>query len=223
MYSKHRRKIATLWKRSTPLQRRAFARTWIGHAAHSWWSARLGRETPCWIDGLPRVPQNRSQLASYLKRETEKRRAIAAVLAWGGMRPANAFNSADEFDRCLALVRSFRGTRRNCYRKFRRAQIQGLGPAFGTKLIRYLRPKASDHGFIMDQWLAKSVNLVDSRAKIRMDGEYVSPRNTERDYVRFCKCIEALAEELEASAIELEEFMFASPKWRAYVERAHRC
>lgn len=53
-------------------------------------------------------------------------------------------------------------------------RLPGLGPAFFTKLIFFMLP--AGNGYVMDQWLAKSVNLLRGERVVQMVGDNVSSR-----------------------------------------------
>jgi hypothetical protein len=96
-----------------------------------------------------------------------------------------------------------------------------MGPAYFTKLIFFLRPDLN--GYIMDQWLARSINLLFPQAgPIRLSNTVVTDRNTADDYERFCSHVEHVARELGITPAEAEERMFSNGgrskgRWRQYV------
>jgi hypothetical protein len=99
-------------------------------------------------------------------------------------------------------------------------RLPGLGPAFSTKLIFFMR--AIEDGYVMDQWLAKSVNLLVGEKVVEMAGEAVSPKNTPENYENFCLAIDCLSETLGISPDATEQALFSiggkkPGKWREYV------
>jgi hypothetical protein len=73
-------------------------------------------------------------------------------------------------------------------------KLPGLGPAFFTKLIFFCLPPHK--GYIMDQWTAKSVNLLTGKNIVSFSDGYVSEKNTICNYECFCEVIEQLGQRL---------------------------
>jgi hypothetical protein len=121
-----------------------------------------------------------------------------------------------------------------------------MGPAYYTKLIYFLMPRdsACPVGYIMDQWLGCSVNLLCHQEVVRMDTmviwtaqkrgtarssvrratSRVSPLHTSEHYERFCQAVELLAERMgvgwtpDAAELALMSSGGHSPApWRSYV------
>lgn len=146
-----------------------------------------------------------------------------AILWWGGMDRRNALRLADqERDREAKglepkvsdiVKRLRRGSLRRdaAYDELRELnKSNGLGPAFFTKLI-YFAGKAHD-GYIMDQWVARSVNFLFNEQIVKMNGNTVASSNTSKTYEKFCKKIKWLADDSEISPEQAEMRLF-SPTW----------
>ncbi len=137
-------------------------------------------------------------------------------------------------------------SRFDAYHAFHELHLQdklaGMGPAYYTKLIFFLEPTHS--GYIMDQWTARSMNLLrnEDASKIRLlpvfkgrpAGDaahglnyYVDPkRNSVNIYKAFCDDLEQLANELGIPASSTEVLLFSNgdkgkkkdrSRWREYV------
>jgi hypothetical protein len=86
------------------------------------------------------------------------------ILSWGGMRRDHGRNLLQNSDRLIELIHNLRSNsyqnRTEAFEDFhdsrKKRQIGGLGIGYYTKLISFLAPGLK--GYIMDQWVAKSVN-----------------------------------------------------------------
>ena len=89
--------------------------------------------------------------------------------------------------------------------------MKGVGPAFYTKLIYFL----GDHeGLIMDQWTAKSVNMLCNDKIVKLDSSgYVSKRNKETTYIKFIEILKKLQIELAMDSLsEIEALIFSTSR-----------
>jgi hypothetical protein len=177
-----------------------------------------------------------------------------AILAWGGMHGSNRTHlfkcSVERWLDVAERVRAGRLTREAAFDAF--AQLNhdrfliGMGPAYYTKLIYFLMPRggAKPIGYIMDQWLGCSVNLICAQEVVRMEtnvtwtstgrgknklavrkvSSRVSPLNTGEHYDRFCRTVESVAERMgrewspDAAELALMSRGGSRPApWRKYV------
>lgn len=181
-----------------------------------------------------------------------------AILAWGGMHRSNRTHL---FNRPIGpwldvaeSVRAGQHTREAAFNGFAALNhdrsLVGMGPAYYTKLIYFLMPRHSPKpvGYIMDQWLGCSVNLICGQEVVRMDNSVtwtyagrgqriqaarkassrVSPFNTGEEYDRFCRAVELVAERMgpdwspDAAELALMSRGGGRPEaWREYVVK-HR-
>jgi len=155
------------------------------------------------------------------------------VLAWGGMRRSNARLALISMDLWLPIVGEMRaGTlkRKAAFRRFHDLRVsgalKGMGAAYYTKLIFFLMSEKNKRGYIMDQWIARSINVLYDTDFIKMNGSgdalHVNDYNNASVYKEFCKILESLAEKLELSPIDAEEKIFSwggtvKGSWRQYV------
>lgn len=138
------------------------------------------------------------------------------VMAWGaqGAGPggkkavASSWQARESIAAILNKIRNSSLTRAQAYNLFLENKIPGLGPAYFTKLI-YFFLKNQPIGYIMDQWTAKSVNLLTGCNVVLMGGNSPSNRNKAENYELFCEVIDSLAKKLECSGDELEERLFS--------------
>lgn len=154
---------------------------------------------------------------------------LLVVLSWGGMDRKHAKSLLNNPDPVLEIVRRLRSkkfeSRKEAFDYIQDKRKQGLLPGMGigyfTKLICFLQPSLK--GYIMDQWLAKSVNLLLGSPLIHIASKtWVSDQNTPAIYEDFCTYIDGLASEIGKSGFETEEFLFSiggrkKGMWRGYV------
>ena len=166
-----------------------------------------------------------------------------AILCWGGMRRNHARplqhpgqrSNLQALEEIINDLRHVRLNRMDAYSVFsstiKDRGIKGLGPAFFTKLIFFASPRHD--GYIMDQWTARSINLLCRDPFIKItSGGWVKPNNTPEIYERFCQAVELLAgpcdtdNERAAAFEKIEMCLFGTGgrpgkacKWRKYVRR----
>lgn len=219
--SAHLNTLRALWHSKSEAQREAMYCEWRPKMSISAWADRVfGSERPDYLAALTKDRPNRFELRQLLEGMSACSQ-IVTVFAWGGMRICNGRSAKNYLKSFCVAVEERPATRIEWYEKLRAVDARGVGPAFYTKLIRFLRKGASDEGYIMDQWLARSANLL-SGDFIQMHGcgkKYVHRKNSAYTYGRFCDVIERTAMHVDAPAGQIEEFMFASPEWRNHVKK----
>lgn len=221
--NQHIVELTKMWLGVDAEARERLALCWKGKRARSWVRSVYEDDFPDWAKSLPDDRQDRRQLEDYIASEHHNHRRVAAVLAWGGMFTKNGRLLRPHFDRCAQTVAELSGSRVDWYQALSAMEAPGLGPAYFTKLIRYLRSGgAGDVGFIMDQWLARSINLIFEAEPegILMHGQgkkYVDRANAAATYGWFCARVEEVAAELNATPELTELFLFASREWRQYL------
>ena len=167
----------------------------------------------------------------------------ASVLAWGGMNRMHGsrlFKCKSDWISLSEKIRSGAVSRSEAYDEFaglrNSGQLSGMGPAYFTKLIFFLMPESTMRGYIMDQWTARSVNLLSGknlvrtkRYEVQVNGrlrtfETVSDQNTSRDYENFCVYLEELSQHsaINVPPEDLEQCLFSNGRgkgrWRTYVK-----
>ncbi|MDL5049153.1 hypothetical protein QQ054_24370 [Oscillatoria amoena NRMC-F 0135] len=154
--------------------------------------------------------------------------AYICVMAWGGQgggkNSRNAKTACESIQRnsgALEKLRQGLNSRSESYELFTdKNQIKGLGPAFFTKLLYFFHP--SPTFYIMDQWTAKSVNLLTKKEVVKIDNESVSKKNTGKNYDNFCQRIDSLAQIAGCTGEQIEERLFSRGgtwpwPWRKYL------
>jgi len=170
-----------------------------------------------------------------------------SILAWGNMHGRHRDDLIKQKDRgwleLASAVRSGKHTRQSAYDAFsrlrREKKLSGVGPAYFTKLIYFLMPRHTNNpvGYIMDQWVACSINLIAEHQIVLMDANYrwrrvlkklalkaeniVSDLNDGAVYEQYCQKIETLAARIGKEPDEAELLLMSEGRgdgaWRTYV------
>ncbi len=163
-----------------------------------------------------------------------------AIVAWGGMNrehALSAFTRWSEWEPIATKIRAGELNRREAYEAFydlrKTKKLKGLGPAYFTKIIYFLS-KPVCRGYILDQWTARSTNLLHhtkvillnkSVSKTQKTSYFVSDKNLPETYENFCLFIELLAKSYQTTPDLIEMSLFSNGKskgkdrgeWRTYV------
>lgn len=159
-----------------------------------------------------------------------------SILAWGGMNrkhASQAFSSWSEWEPIASKIRNGELNRREAYNSFielrKLKKLKGLGPAYFTKIIYFLS-KPESRGYIMDQWTARSSNLLLNAKLIELTkaivksnkvSYFVSDKNSAEAYEKFCLFIEQLAQVHQTTPDLIEMSLFSQGYgigiWRNYV------
>ena len=154
---------------------------------------------------------------------------VLFILAWGGMYLHNASYALKSYQNCWkkivddmlekSLCRDEAYKRFHCLAKDKK--LTHMGPAYFTKLIFFLESK--HNGYIMDQWTARSMNLLRKSNKYKIHLIYTTKRksdglryfhvdptnNNSCIYRAFCEDLEHLAEYLNIDSEETEKLIFS--------------
>lgn len=154
--------------------------------------------------------------------------AYIHAMAWGGQgsgpggrgHVANAWTARTKIKALLTELRGGALTRSAAYELFVNTPVPGLGPSFFTKLLYFFSPLPNC--YIMDQWTAKSVNLLTGIQVVRLAGHAPSNQNRGLNYQAFCEHVDSMAQLLGCSGEVAEERLFSlggrSPwPWRVHV------
>lgn len=201
------------------------------------------------LNKLPNEKVKRCDVFEFVKCEdTNALTKILIVLAWGGMRLEHATMALRSYqDYWKKIVNDMLNENLSsvkAYEKFHclvnsgePKKLKGMGPAYFTKLIYFLQPKHD--GYIMDQWTARSMNLLRKGnyceihlipGNRRKDDKglrsfYVDPKkNDASTYEDFCEDLECLANRLGMTTTDLEVAIFSNGgaldrmgRWRYFV------
>jgi hypothetical protein len=212
--------------------------TWSGQKLRSYAESVLGESHRHDASNLINEVSNRRYLFTLTEDRTVSTKiCCAAIFGWGGMRRNNARDCFAVDQLWMPIVEDMRLnklSRVDAYCLFRSLRLDkrlpGLGPAFFTKLIYFFGKNSISRGYIMDQWTARSANLLLGRQLIHLvkhkDVAWVSDLNSENVYEEFCQFIEFLSGELSVGPDAAEEIIFSSGNtgkkqtrggWREYV------
>ncbi|MEY4327280.1 MAG: hypothetical protein RIS24_3451 [Verrucomicrobiota bacterium] len=200
----------------------------------------VGIAPSAWVEGLQligvpdadQLPQSALDRAAVRQicRDTNKPVLFgyACGMAWGGQglgptRPhaQSAWAAHADLKPILELLRTQPLNRVQAYELFLNgARIPGLGPSFWTKLLFFFAERADL--YVMDQWVAKSVNLLVGRPLVPLVGG-CPPRDTPSAvYNTYCEEIDHIANHLGLSGSQAEEKMMSHGghkpgAWRSHV------
>jgi hypothetical protein len=226
-----------------------------GRSPERWFQDVDRKKLSVKVGSLPSSTNRLALLAMAADRGIGTVELCISILAWGGMHGKNRdrlfVRPLDPWISLADRIRNDELSRSESYDAFARLRshsddaLAGMGPAYFTKLIYFLAPAASSRaakGYIMDQWLGCSVNLLAGRQLVKLDqhltwqvkqgqpvqraDSFVSDLNTGRDYETFCQSVEALSAEMGTPwTPELTERALIADggrtphSWRAYVVR----
>lgn len=169
---------------------------------------------------------DRIELRQLCTNGSDRLFCFCAIMAWG-MRKSY-FRKWKDFDAALKdghLVSKLQAiekapSRREAFELLTGTnRIPGLGIAFFTKLIFFFRRD----GYILDQWTAKSADLMARELELPVKGYGPSALATGQHYENFCLLVEELASEMGGpwTPSDVEVAMFGGRRdksaWRQYV------
>ena len=172
---------------------------------------------------------NRYELFEYCQNPNiANLNVLVAILSWGGMKSNHGRLLFNNPTLVLDLVNNLRNgiypTRQIAYAAFQYYRNNGLLPGLGigyfTKLICFLDHRLN--GYIMDQWAAKSINLLNGNIVNITGNIWVNDNNNSDIYEIFCIHIDNLAQHLNCTGFEAERKIFShggryKGQWRIYL------
>jgi len=200
---------------------------YVGNNSLKWGNYILGNTET--IDPYLDRRLNRYELFDYCQNlNNDNINVLIAILSWGGMNRRYGLLLFNNLNHILPIIENLRGNqygnRITAFESFQNLRTQGLLPGLGigyfTKLICFLAPNLN--GYIMDQWVSKSVNLLtDERIVTIQNGGWVNDENNSTIYETFCNVIDELAELLNCEGYEAEKRIFSVGRgqglWRNYL------
>ena len=178
---------------------------------------------------LPPKKMTRDDIVAFCKSTTNLLDKFVVIMAWGGSRIDHmqmlikAHVEVAEFMTAIQKSKS-RIEAFSIYQDFRtKGKLRGLGISFATKVIYFLM-HAKPHGYILDQWTAKSMTLLSPAKCIPISSAGLPlPTITPLDYEDFCKFIESLAKSLGCTPDEAETHIFSEGRgkgvWREHLKK----
>lgn len=208
---------------------------WPGKAPATW-AANLQLDDIPNQAQLPAVPLTREELRKIcLDEDKDPLFGYICTMAWGGQNGGprgkrnvhDAWAERDTIRNILDTLREGGLNRNAAYQLFCDNPVTGLGPSFFTKLLFFFSPEPNF--YIMDQWTAKSVNLLTGKQIVKIYGTgRTSPTrsNVPENYEVFCAVIDALGRHTNFTGDKVEEKLFSRGRtrgtnnigrWREYV------
>jgi hypothetical protein len=173
-----------------------------------------------------RFTRNDFNNAEIMNKLSDREIAIA-ILSWGAMRydHGKRLFENESFIDVISKMKAGNLNRKEAYNAFfelkAKGEINGMGPAYYTKLICFTNRNLG--GYIMDQWTAKSINLLTGSNLIKLTSVgMVSDQNSAEVYETFCNHIELLSDQTRLSPLDTEEALFSyggrrKGSWRKFV------
>lgn len=207
---------------------------WVGTPANKWFESL---KTSWQIESLPTSSLNRNgllalvadtkQSSNFSKDQIQK--LIISIFSWGGMSRTRTTGqlAMDSMEAYVEICRSLLlgSDPLEAYQSFYNKQIagsmRGVGPAYYTKLIFFL---GDQKGLIMDQWTARSMNILLKEPIIKLEGGYkgrfaVSKFNSQIVYKKYLEALNELTKELGISdASKTEELIFSCSHEQAKIK-----
>jgi 8-oxoguanine DNA glycosylase-like protein len=195
------------------------------------WAKRVAGDVPD-FDSLPSHALDRKEVRAIC---TDRSRSVlfgyVCAMAWGGQGGGVTQRSAKQawhgrvrLEQHLKQLRKGGFTRNAAYDLFcGGGEIRGLGPSFFTKLLYFFSPEPSF--YIMDQWTAKSINLLTGKRIVKLLDTSPTRENTGGEYNSFCEEVDAIAALIGCTGCEAEERLFSRGgrkpgAWRKHVAEA---
>lgn len=198
---------------------------YLGNNSLKWATFVLGSNTE--INENLDIRFDRYELFDYCKNNSDLN-VLISILSWGGMRRDHGKRLFDNLEHIIPIVDNLRKgvykTRKEAFEVFQKKRSEGLLPGLGigyfTKLICFLAPELK--GYIMDQWVGKSINLITGQNIVSLtSNSWVNDKNDSNSYELFCSKIDELAVELGCDGIEAEKQIFSvgngKGAWRKYL------
>jgi hypothetical protein len=182
---------------------------------------------------------DRKTLRAYCRQnDVSDLETFVAVMAWGGMSVRNGRLALRAPRTILELVGQIRYSvldRADDYERFYRARregsMNGIGPAYYTKLLFFIRP--DQDSYILDQWTARSIHVLTGScefprvARLPRNQARVPDTITPQDYEKYCRIVDVIAGHagpMRWTGADVEERLFSeggrAPKpWREHVKK----
>lgn len=195
------------------------------------WVETLGKGK-CNLNKLPEKTETRSEIKELVGKslnEDEYKRIYISIMAWGNQGRGHQTRAWENWSKIYKCIQDAQKTkeRKDAYEIFKKAKIPGLGASYFTKLLFFLAD-TSKSCYIMDQWTAKSINVLFGMDKkiISLDRGGIPAITTDgKKYEQFCQCVDKLASKMKISEESVEIALFSKggrgkekQAWRAYVE-----
>lgn len=211
------------------------AGSWQGRVAGKW-ASDIGHDLKITKSEILEAPLSRIALSNICQDANVSTLDLCVIIfAWGGMRVDHGRRilQETEWQQVSETLRDGSLDHQDAYSQFhsltQAKKMKGCGPAYYTKLLMFLPPNGK-RGIIMDQWTARSVNLLTGKEVVRMARNYgptktyrVAKENDASVYQEFCRLVAELAKVLNCSIEETELRLFSEGRgkgrWRNYLKK----
>lgn len=208
--------------------------SWKGRVAGKW-ASDVGHDLKIAKREILEMPLSRPALSSICRDANVSTLDLCVIIfAWGGMRVDHGRRilSETEWQKVSEDLRGGALDHHDAYSLFhaltQARKMKGCGPAYYTKLLMFLPPNGK-RGIIMDQWTARSVNLLAEKEIVRLARNHgptmsyrVAKENDVAVYKEFCRVVVELARVLNCSIDEAELRLFSEGRgkgqWRNYLK-----
>lgn len=211
---------------------------WAGLSPASWASWLVEKNSTCVRSlNLAKLPNSVTRADLYrlaADNDVSDLEFVVMILAWGGMNRRSALSALAHWESWSSVVGQLRRGEIDpfsAYEHFRNLRIdgklKGMGPAYYTKIIFFCHPQ--HNGYIMDQWTARSINLLTASSLVLVTAQgpnlrtkLVNDKNSFEDYKSFCFALDEITVCAGLCDSKLtEERLFSAGRgkgsWRSYV------
>jgi hypothetical protein len=184
---------------------------------------------------LTKQKLNRDNLISYVNNSDYSfEEKLISIFAWGGMRKENTivfFGHYIKYGGELEdILTDNKKSRQQKFEEISSLKLKNCKPAYFTKLMFFFSTNQEKPSYILDQWIAKSINLLLDKNLIKLDKQGYVKNNESSIYEYYCSFIEFLFIELKKEmdikkTFKIEEFLFdvggkenKKGEWRKYLD-----
>lgn len=189
------------WNAFVEMTRNAPEQGDIGHPLSSVFGfSGIDRRLPDYFTGSH---TNRTEVSRFFASDADDKDKFLAMAAWGSMNRKHsrmALDSWKSWSGVIDVVKTDKLNRGEAYAllldTYRNGLMPGVGPAYFTKMMMFLRPEL--RGYIMDQWTGKAVEVLSAdgfRLHFSRHGNSyrLTPKNAASAYEVFCSRMDQLA------------------------------
>jgi hypothetical protein len=189
---------------------------------------------------LPKIKLKREDVIKFVNSDIYSfEEKLIMIFAWGGMKIENAilfFGNYLNYGNALKEVLCNNDlNREEKFNRINKLKLNNCKIAYFTKLIFFFTANSKKPGYILDQWTAKSVNLLLNSKIVSLDAQGYVNKNDKSVYELYCNFIELLFEKIKSNNIDIlnpiiiEEHLFdvggkkqSIGVWRKYVKDNYR-
>ncbi len=156
--------------------------------------------------------------------------SLINILAWGGQR-RNMFqltwNTIDNLKPTIEKIKEGKINRKEAFEELsdicNKKKVKGISVSYFTKILFFY--SKNEDSPILDQWTAKSVNLLWQNKIINIKNNLPNPKTTSDEYEEYTNVVTELSKKIDKSISDTETFLFSVGgksseirNWRNYVK-----